>query len=227
MKSSFIKFLSLSGHEKVQFFIYFLFSYHNMVYTILNFYNKCRFRCYGVSYGEGFQSAGTIILDIYPGSKVVLGDNVSVISDSRRCTASALAYPSRFKTFTPSSRIIIGNNVGLNGTSITSRSTTISIGEGTMIAPNVIIVDSDFHVPWPPEMRLYYPGTEADGEVNIGKNCWIGINSLILKGVAIGNNSVIAAGSVVTRNIPSDSLAAGIPAKVIKKYTNKESGDLK
>lgn len=90
-----------------------------------------------------------------------------------------------------------------------------------MIAPNVIIVDSDFHIPWPPETRLHYPGTEADGEINIGKNCWIGMNSIILKGVTIGDNSIIATGSVVIHNISADSLAAGIPAKVVKKYDKK------
>jgi acetyltransferase-like isoleucine patch superfamily enzyme len=173
-----------------------------------------------VSYGKNFLSAGSIILDIYPGSQVIFGDNVTIISDSRRCNAAALAHPSKFKTFSPSSKIIIGDRVGLNGTSITSRSKTITIGKDSMIAPNVIIVDSDFHISWPPEMRQQYTGIEVDGEISIGNNCWIGINSIILKGVTIGDNSIIAAGSVVIHNIPADSLAAGTPAKVVKTYKN-------
>lgn len=224
MSAVFSRFLSLSFHEKIRFTGFFLCNfYHNTIYAILNLYNIIRFKCSGISYGKGFSSAGSITLEIYPGSQVILGDNVSIISDSRRCTAAALAFPSRFKTFTSSSKIIIGDNVGLNGTSITSRSKTITIGKDSMIAPNVIIVDSDFHIPWPPEMRRLYPGNDSDGEIHIGKNCWIGMNSIILKGVTIGDNSIIAAGSVVNHDIPADSLAAGIPAKVVKTY----NGELK
>lgn len=189
---------------------------------MLNFWNVIRFRWSGVSYGKGFSSAGTIILDIYPGSRVSLGDHVTIVSDSRRCTAAALAFPARFRTFTPASAIIIGDNVGLNGTSITSRSRTISIGEDSMVAPNVIIVDSDFHIPWPPEKRHECCDTDSDGEVRIGKNCWIGMNSVILKGVTIGDNSIIGAGSVVNKDIPADSLAAGVPARVVKTYHRGE-----
>jgi acetyltransferase-like isoleucine patch superfamily enzyme len=219
MGTVFSRFWSLSNHEKILFAGYFLCNFfHNTIYAILNMYNIIRFRCSGVSYGKEFSSAGTIVLDIYPGSRVILGDHVTIVSDSRRCTAAALAFPSRFRTFTPSSKIIIGNNVGLNGTSITSRSRTITIGEDSMIAPNVIIVDSDFHVPWPPERRRDYCGTDSDGEVRIGKNCWIGMNSVILKGVTIGDNSIIGAGSIVNTDIPADSLAAGVPAKVVKTY---------
>jgi len=219
MGAVFSRFWSLSNHQKIRFAGYFLSNFfHTTVYAILNLYNIIRFRWSGVSYGKGFSSAGTIVLDIYPGSRVILGDHVVVVSDSRRCTAAALAFPSRFRTFTPSSEIIIGNNVGLNGTSITSRSRTITIGEGTMVAPNVIIVDSDFHVPWPPEKRRDYPGTDSDGDVRIGKNCWIGMNAVILKGVTIGDNSIIGAGSIVNQDIPADSLAAGMPAKVVKTY---------
>jgi acetyltransferase-like isoleucine patch superfamily enzyme len=223
MGTVFSRFRSLSFHEKIRFSGYFLCNFfHTSKYAILNLYNLIRFRWYGVSYGKEFSSAGSIILDIYPGSRVSLGDHVSIISDSRRCTASALAFPTRFRTFTPTSKIIIGNNVGLNGTSITSRSKIISIGENSMIAPNVIIVDSDFHVPWPPEMRRNFCDTDSDCNVRIGKNCWIGMNSVILKGVRIGDNSIIGAGSVVNRDIPADSLAAGVPAKVMKTYHRGE-----
>lgn len=91
-----------------------------------------------------------MIIDIYPGSEVILGRNVSAVSDSRRSTASALAFPVRLRTFSTGSKILIGDDVGLNGTSITSRGRAITIGSGTMIAPNVIIIDSDFHKPCPP-----------------------------------------------------------------------------
>ena len=85
-----------------------------------------------------------------------------------------------------------------------------------MIAPNVIIVDSDFHQTWPPESRFISDTRTSDKEVIIGRNVWVGMNSLILKGSVIGDNSIIAAGSVVTEEIPPNCMAAGSPAKLIK-----------
>jgi acetyltransferase-like isoleucine patch superfamily enzyme len=51
------------------------------------------------------------------------------------------------------------------------------------------------------------------------RNCWIGANAVILPGVTVGVNSVVAAGSVVTKDVPSDTVVAGVPARVIKKVT--------
>ena len=90
-----------------------------------------------------------------------------------------------------------------------------------MIGPNVIIVDSDFHAPWPPEGRLTRPGVENDASVMVGKNVWIGMGSIILKGVTIGDNSIVGAGSVVVNDVPSDSVVAGNPAILRKSYANK------
>jgi maltose O-acetyltransferase len=59
--------------------------------------------------------------------------------------------------------------------------------------------------------------------VTIGHDCWFGANVTVCPGVTIGDNCVIGAGSVVTRDIPSDSFAAGVPAKVIRTITEKES----
>ncbi|MDD5593804.1 MAG: acyltransferase, partial [Candidatus Margulisbacteria bacterium] len=86
----------------------------------------------------------------------------------------------------------------------------------TMIAANTVIMDSDFHAVWPPENRPLNPA-QNDADVTIGRNAWIGVQSIILKGVTIGDNSIIAAGSVVVNDIPPNVLAGGVPAKVIKK----------
>ena len=151
-----------------------------------------------------------------PGSIIKIGNNVSIVSSSRRCTASSLYAPTKLRTWSKSAKIIIEDDVGLNGTSISARSKTVKIGKGTMIAPNVVIMDSDYHALWPPENRVINPAFERDRDVIIGKNVWIGSSCMILKGVTIGDNSVIAAGSIITKNIPSSVLAGGIPAKVIR-----------
>jgi len=110
-------------------------------------------------------------------------------------------------------RILIGEHVGLNGTTIAARQ-RITIGDNTMIGPNTIIVDFDGHAAWPPEDRWIKSGPAAD--VVIGNDVWIGMNSIILKGVTVGAGSIIAAGSVVTRDVDPQSLYAGNPALKIK-----------
>ena len=171
---------------------------------------------FGIELGGGVVCYGPIHIMRAPGSIIKIGNNVSIVSSSRRCTASSLYAPTKFRTWSKSAKIIIEDNVGLNGTSISARSKTVIIGKGTMIAPNVVIMDSDYHALWPPENRVINPAFERDRDVIIGKNVWIGSSCMILKGVTIGDNSVIAAGSIITKNIPSSVLAGGVPAKVIR-----------
>lgn len=84
----------------------------------------------------------------------------------------------------------------------------ISIGHGVAIAHDVLIMDCDGHS---------VNGVEDLGKpIKIGDHVWIGSKAIILKGVTIGENSIIAAGSVVTKAIPSNVIAAGNPARIIK-----------
>ena len=106
----------------------------------------------------------------------------------------------------------IGNSCGISAASITSFK-KVTIGDNVLIGANVYITDSDWHG-IPIEKRT----EEGDSkEVNIGNGVWLGANSIIIKGVYIGDNSVIGAGSVVTKNIPENVIAAGNPCRVIKK----------
>ncbi|WP_192022375.1 acyltransferase [Shewanella sp. WPAGA9] len=90
----------------------------------------------------------------------------------------------------------------------------ISIGMNCQIGDQVAIYDCDFHE-INPDTRNDSAG-EVDS-VKIGNNVWLGSRVMILKGVSIGDNSVVAAGSIVTKSIPSNCLSAGSPAKVIRK----------
>jgi maltose O-acetyltransferase len=105
------------------------------------------------------------------------------------------------------SRTITSNNISIVAKEL------IEIGEGCQIGDQVTIYDSDFHE-IAPEIRNESEGTPAP--VVIGKNVWLGSRVMVLKGVTIGDHSVIAAGSVVAKSIPARCLAAGIPARVIR-----------
>lgn len=112
------------------------------------------------------------------------------------------------------SKVLIGDNVRINNNfNIVSEGEGISIGNNTLIGINVEITDSDFHE-LSPEKRL--GGTPATKPVNIGKNVFIGSNVKILKGVSIGDNTIIGNGSIVSKSIPDNVIAAGNPCKVIK-----------
>tara|TARA_B100001057_G_C22832911_1_gene944115 strand:+ start:1456 stop:2106 length:651 start_codon:yes stop_codon:yes gene_type:complete len=163
---------------------------------------------------KNIQCWGLVSIRIHENSKVVIGKNCKIVSNINR---AGITLFSKFKiTALFNSRISIGNNVSFNGTSISCRTTKIDIGDNTIIAPNVVIIDSDFHSLSPFEAREDNHDYEADKPVFIGRNVWIGMNSIILKGVSIGDNTVIAAGSIVTKNMPSNIVVAGNPAEKIR-----------
>ena len=167
----------------------------------------------GFSVGRHPRIWGRFKLMMFRDSTVIIGDHLHMVSSPVR-SGITLFSPCSLTTFA-GAEIRIGNRVGLNGTAITSKK-RIHIGDGTMIAPNVIIVDSDFHVQWPPDARWTDSTTNDDREVMIGKNVWIGINAVILKGSTIGDNSIIGACSLVGGHIPANVIAAGNPAKVLR-----------
>lgn len=173
---------------------------------------------WGICIGKNVKARGKLDIVTDWGSQIILENDACLNSDSHWCLASSIYSPCKLRTFYNTAKIIIGNNVTVNGSSIVARSKTIKIGKGTNIAPNCMIMDTDFHDPWPSEGRFKRTGIENDQDVIIGENVWIGSRSIILKGAHIGDNSVIAAGSVVSGAIPSGVLAGGIPAKVIRVY---------
>lgn len=179
----------------------------------------------GVRVGPGVTAHGPVGLLRWPGSAIRIGAGVSLVSSWRRATAAALSHPVRLRTFGPGANIDIGPGCQLSGTSITARSQTIRLGRQVMIGPNCIIVDSDFHAHWPPEARATDPGMEGDRPVTIGDYAWLGMNCLVLKGVTIGEGAIIGAGSVVTRDVPPFCVAAGSPARVLRRLNRDGTAD--
>lgn len=104
------------------------------------------------------------------------------------------------------------DNVYLNYNVTIIDDSDVYIGSHVMIAPNVVISTASH--PLEPELR--YKSAEFNKPIIIEDNVWIGANAVILCGVHIGKNSVIGAGSIVSRDIPENVLAIGNPCKVIK-----------
>lgn len=135
------------------------------------------------------------------------------------------------KVFNSGGKIHIGKNCYIGDHSKIWSQESISIGNDVLIAHNVNIHDTNAHEIDFNERKLAFIDLIANGEpkenkyvktspIVIQDNVWIGFNSIIMKGVKIGARSIIAAGSVVTKDIPSDVTVAGNPAKIVKKISN-------
>jgi len=172
-----------------------------------------------VAFGEGFYCETAQIFRHLRSTKpnaIVIGKHVScyagcsfAVGQNGRCT--------------------IGDFTLLNGALIMAED-KIDIGSHCLISWNVGIADSDFH-PLEPAQRLIDAQALAPffkdrptrpklktAPVRIADNVWIGMNAVILKGVTIGENSVVAAGSVVTKSIPPNTVVAGNPAVIVKEF---------
>lgn len=169
--------------------------------------------------GAGFKVWGGIRFLIYGPGSISIGRDFHAVS-ARRRSFFTLFTPCHF-TVIGDAEIVLGEHVGLNGTTIAARK-RIAIGNDTMIGPNTIIVDHDGHAAWPPEERWIKRGSAA--EIVIESDVWIGMNCIILKGVRIGRGSIIAAASVVLSDVEPHALYAGNPARKIKSLLPADQG---
>lgn len=111
-----------------------------------------------------------------------------------------------------------GKNVYANFGLTLVDDTHIFVGDGTMLGPNVVIATAGH--PILPELREKQ--YQFNIPVHIGKNCWLGAGVLVMPGVTIGDNSVIGAGSVVTKDIPSGVVAVGNPCRVQREINDRD-----
>jgi acetyltransferase-like isoleucine patch superfamily enzyme len=172
----------------------------------------------GVKYDrKTIRIEGKPILKNHKNSEIHLGSNVSLLSNSIYNIAG-INHPVILATCAENAIIKIGNNTGLSGTTIVCVD-KVEIGDNVNIGVNACIYDNDFH-PINFFERRKNPGFDLSkisyNSIVIGNDVWIGANSTILKGVKLGNRVVVAAGSVVTKSFPADSLIGGNPAKLIR-----------
>lgn len=176
-----------------------------------------------VEYGKNLLLKGVPVIFNKGGAKLKIGDNVTVKS-SFLSNLVGLYSRTIIVTRAPGAVIEIGDNVGISGATIYARK-GIYIGENTCIGGNCKVLDNDFH-PIDMEDRIKLlndvHGGDSDlipcREIHIGKNCFLGCNSIILKGTVLGDGCVVGAGAVVAGKFEDNCVIAGNPAKVIRRH---------
>jgi acetyltransferase-like isoleucine patch superfamily enzyme len=150
------------------------------------------------------------------GSRVRLRGRPVVVNDGRLIVGDRVQLVSTVATLelatAEGGTIEIGSRTLVNYGTAISAGELVRIGPRCLIGTHVIMMDNDFHR-IEPDRRLARPDSRP---ILIGENVWIGARCIIMGGVHIGDDSVIGAGSVVTRDIPSRSVAAGNPARVLR-----------
>lgn len=159
---------------------------------------------------------GMPIVSTAKGSRIEIGENCVICSDPKM-TDIGVNHPVVMRTLRPGAHIVIGRNTGISGGTICA-AVSVKIGNECLIGANVVIADTDFHPLNPLGRRYSENSLEIGAEpVEIEDNVFIGTGAIILKGVRVGKNSVIGAGSVVTKDVPPDSIVAGNPAKILRR----------
>lgn len=184
---------------------------HNDVvrYKIESFYVYIISKLVSIEIGENCRFLGVPYFSVSKSAKIIIGNNCEFRSIStsnlmglnHKCILGCSSYNDK------SGEIRIGDNCGFSGVSIWCV-TKISIGNNVRVGANSLIMDHDAH--------LDDPRTPMPKNIVIDDNVFIGANCVIKKGVHIGKNSVIGMNSVVSKDIPSNCIAVGIPAKVIR-----------
>ena len=164
---------------------------------------------------KNYRIVGTPFVETSDMGKIVFGENLSV---NNGMMANQIGYNTPCVFRAEGGSIIVGDNVGLSQTTLIAKGADITIGSNVKMGSGVKVYTTDFH------SLDYIKRRDAEVDmkerkcapVMIDADCFIGAGTIILKGVHIGARTVVGAGSVVTKDIPADVIAAGNPCKVIR-----------
>lgn len=166
---------------------------------------RTKIKFWSIQAGKNISFIGRTIFYKEIQSEIRIGNNC-IFNSSSFFNFRGINHCCILQTGAENAEINIGDNCGFSGVSIISKY-KVTIGNHVNIGANSAIGDCDDH----PDLYKTKPAP-----VFIKDNVWIGMNVIILKGVTIGENTVIGAGSIVTKDIPANVVAAGNPCKVIK-----------
>lgn len=171
-----------------------------------NAVNTLSAKLWGIKIKTGCKFYGKTIFRTLPGTTIQIDSNCT-FNSSHSSNLIGIYSPCMISTIKRGAKIGIGHNCGFSGTVI-GCAQYIRLGNNVRCGANTMITDSDWHSD--------DPRTGEDKPVIIDNNVWLGYGVKVLKGVHIGENSLIGAGSIVTKDIPANVVAAGNPCKVIK-----------
>ena len=182
------------------------FIYHSLFVKAASSFYYVYFHLLGIKCGKSMKVCNRLSVHLTEGSNIYIGNNCHFISNSY-FNHLGIQHSCILSTETPHATISIGNSCGFSGTSINCFC-SIKIGNHVRFGANTKILDGDFH--------LDDPRTPAPKPIIIENNVWLGGGVVVMKGVTIGENSIIGMNSIVTKSIPANVIAAGNPCKVIK-----------
>jgi len=150
------------------------------------------------------------------GQRVTLHGKPKVVNEGTMTFGDRVRLDSSVATLElvalPGGHLEIGDNVFINYGSSLVASTHVKVGNDSLIGTHVMVMDTDFH-------RIEDKVYDTSGKpVILEERVWLGNRSIVLKGVTIGHDSVVAAGSVVTSDVPPRSIVAGVPARVVRTF---------
>lgn len=171
-------------------------------------------RLWGVKVGKRLRMQSFCLCRRCSGLSIEIGDNVRI---SNKLCENPAGVTNRTVLVAGRSgaRIKIGNNVGISG-AILYCSNEIVVEDNVQIGAGVKVYDTDFHPVNFLARREHKIDLIETKAVCICQDVWLGANATILKGVTIGERSIVATGAVVTKDVPNDVIVAGVPAKVVK-----------
>ena len=169
----------------------------------------------GIQYGPGLRSYGVPVVDVNEGGRIRVGQSLVLVNGMNHSNRIGRQQPCFF-IVAPGGTLRIGNRVGMSGTAIVCHH-AITIGDDVTIGGNTVIYDTDFHSLNQHQRAGYADNALAStAPVVIENGAFIGAHVTILKGVTIGQNAVVGAGSVVTKSVPAGEVWAGNPARYLK-----------
>ena len=183
--------------------------YHLVIYSIITYIERLYLLLIGINI-KGGKFYGWCSFYRRNGSTIKIGRNAK-FNYSHWSNHIGLNHRCIISTMVQDALLIIGENLGMSSSSITCFK-RIEIGNNVRIGANCVIADGDFH--------LEDPRVGAPKPIIIKDNVWLGYGVIVMKGVTIGENSIIGMNSIVTSDIPANSVAAGVPARVIKTVEN-------
>jgi acetyltransferase-like isoleucine patch superfamily enzyme len=164
---------------------------------------------WGIELGDGCVFYGRPIFRRERSSRIVVSQR-SVFRSAAASNAAGLTRRCLIATLAEGAVLEIGRRCGMSATVVAAAERVI-IGDDVLCGANVTICDTDWHHPDPRRRNEIGPSAP----VVIEDNVWLGLNVVVLKGVTIGRDAVIGAGSVVTKSVPAGMIAAGNPAVIV------------